>query len=252
MRTRHRRVYYIGGLISLLGLPFLLLVSTSDVRSKAIPLGAIEIVQPPDWHVARRDFSLQEQPSYTFIGQTEAQMLSDFQSYLGLKGKYLKDPQRVNFPDSCSLNFFVQAVDILRINGCRFRLEHHGLLFWYSPASINAPQYEPATLLDEVQYLWQRISSSLSGAWNRYVSHEAPSIKIKILKYSDLGPPFKSSPTIKLDPWMATFCRVIGFWFVPIVLVWTALFFLSIRRLKKLLPNKRLELTEVPTANPDR
>ncbi len=141
MRTRHRRLYYIGGLISLLGLPFLFLVSTSGVRNRAIPLGAIEIVQPPDWHVTGRDFSLQEQASYRFIGQTEADKLLNFESLLKLKSKYFKGLQRITFPDSCSFDFFVQALDILRTNKCRFGLEDHGLLFWYSPGSVTTPIY---------------------------------------------------------------------------------------------------------------
>ena len=251
MKINHHKKYYVGGLISLICLPILLLISTTEVRKKAIYYGSIEVQTASDGIIDDFGYGPEAESLYVFIGNDEITKLSNFQQYCQTYTQKSRINQKLNLPDKCNYNFVVQVLDILHLNKFVFGLDHKIIRFTYRPELDFRQQCEPASTAEEFQYIYSELSKIVSKL-KEYFSEE-PIQRIRIIKYSDLGPPpplygplyFPANyEKTKEEPRSSLYFRTIGLWFVPIILLWILLLVLSIRRNRKLLPNQALKLTE--------
>jgi hypothetical protein len=109
-------------------------------------------------------------------------------------------------------------------------------------------EYAPLTASERFQY----VLSELSRLLDTIESHLTGSRRVRMIRYSDLGPPPRSYGTFffspaylpeKPEPPEAVLFRSMGMWLAPIAVLWVILLLLSVRS-ARLLPNKRLHLTE--------
>jgi hypothetical protein len=248
MQIKHHKKYYVGGSISLIFLPILFFISTTEVRKKAIHYGSIEIQLSEDYG-SYPDLMLSSSESpYVFLGDDETTKLSNFQQFCQSDFRESKNILRINLPDNSSYNFFIQLIDILKRNKFEFSLGHNTIWGKYRPELNYQQVYEPASIVEEFYYIYSELSTKVSTI-KKYLSDE-PIQRIRITKYADLGPPpsligsHYTPEIIKEEPRSSFYFRTIGLWFVPIIMLWIFLFILSIRRNNKLLPNQALKLTE--------
>jgi hypothetical protein len=245
MKINHPKIYYVGGLISLIFLPILFFISTNEYRKRAIHYGSIEVRIADDRHI---DF-YKEPPEllYVFLGNDETLILSNFQQYCQSYKQNSRTIQKLYLPENCSYNFFIQVLDILHVNKFVFGLDHQTIRFTYRPDLDFRQECEPASTAEEFQYVFSELTKIFS-ALKEYFSDE-PRYSVRILKYSDLGPPPSlygpffypaNYEKTKEEPRSSLYFRTIGLWFVPIILLWLLLFILSIKRNRKLLPNQAL------------
>jgi hypothetical protein len=248
MKIKHRKKYYVGGLISLIFLPILFFISTTEIRNKAIHYGSIEVGVALDG--TDNNMSLLPESAYVFLGNDETIKLSKFEQYCQSKKQVSELILKATLPDSCTYNFFVQAINILQRNKFASGIDHKTIKFRYWPKFSYQQEYESANDVEEIQYVYSKLSKILLTILDR--SYE-PKRTIRKYTYYDIGPPPSMFgrlffppryERIKEEPRSSLYFRIIGLWFVPIIFLWILLFILSITRNRKLLPNQALKLTE--------
>jgi hypothetical protein len=250
MKIKHRKKYYVGGFISLIFLPILFFLSTTEIRQKAINYGSIEVNAVPDGATDRGMLPSPPESLYVFIGGAEETKLFNFQQFCQTKKERSRTILKVDLPENCNYGFVVRVIDILHCNNYECGIDHRTIRFNYRPDRNYQPEYEPASTAEEFQYLYTKFLLVVANI-KEYFADE-PVHKLRILKYSDLGPPsgmygsidFTTNSKIKEEPKSSYYFRVYDSWFIPIILLWLLLFILSIRRNRKLLPNQALKLTE--------
>jgi hypothetical protein len=243
MRKRHTKIYYVGGLISLLFLPVIFFISTIETRKRAINLGSLEVLTYP-WDIcANPDASSRPESLYVFLGKDEDIMLHNFQQFcqcMKMKPNYLL---KFYLPEKCSYNFFVQVIDILQINNYASSICHRMVECFYDPYLNFLQEYEPMGIVEEYEYIVSTINNYI---WSRPESTHT----IRLLDYRESYPPnplgilyFPSNHKIKEEPKSRILFQTIGLWFLLMIFLWVCLLIISIRRIK-LLPNQALKLTE--------
>jgi hypothetical protein len=244
MHKRHTRIYYVGGLISLLLIPLVFFISTIEIRKRAISLGSIEVVTYP-WDIcANPDASSRPESLYVFLGKDEDIMIQRFQQFcqcMKMKPNYLL---KFYLPEKCSYNFFVQVIDILQINNYASSICHRMVECFYDPYLNFSQEYEPMGIAEEYEYIVSTINNYI---WSR---PDDTIHTIRLLDYREYYPPnplgilyFPSKGKIKEEPKSTILFHTVGLWLVLIIFLWICLLILSIRRMK-LLPIQALKLTE--------
>lgn len=241
MKIKHTKIYYVGGLISLIFLPILFFISTIGIREKAVSYGLIEVDVAYGYNIIP---FYRPELQYVFLGNNEQAKLYNFQQFCQTIKSNSDTIYRLELPEICSYNFFIQVIDILQENKFRCGLDHRIIKFDYRPNLNFRQEYEPISIAEEFQYVRSEISK-LIDSFKMYITGK-PVQRIRILKYTDYGPPptgfgsfyFSSSYSkIKEEPKSSIYFRTLSLWFVPIILLWMFLFILSIKRNNKLLPN---------------
>jgi hypothetical protein len=234
MPIKHSRKYYVGGLFSLIILPILFLISTTEVRKRAISYASIEVDVPPVGDVPIAEDI--PESVFLFHGSGEAEKLLDLQQFCQTIKLRPKTIYELELPEKCSYGFFVQVIDLLRRNNCDCGANERIIKFDYRPDQVFQQEYEPLTIDEECQFISSELSTWVDSIKTFVGGNPIPEVRIR--KYTGLGPPptmlglFRFSyvdSRIKQEPRSAFLFRSIGLWFVPIIVLWVLLLFLSIK-----------------------
>jgi hypothetical protein len=183
MKIKHKKKYYVGGLISLLILPVLFFISTIGARNKAVHYASIfvESTFNEDWQFTNISVS----SIYLFEGVDEATKLKNFQQYFYTHTHKPKEFHKLTLPNNCSYNFFVQVADILHRNKFVFGVSHKTIVFVYDPRFIYEQEYQSASTDEEYEYVrseFAKIVSTIKECFS-----DEPIQRDRTLKYYDQG-----------------------------------------------------------------
>jgi hypothetical protein len=191
MRTYHKKIYYVGGLISLIVLPTILLLSTIEARRQAKVFHKIEVnVHDP---YALNKLMVQDPPEslYVFIGANENIQLENLKQFCETHQQEQRYILKGDLPKNCSYNFVIKMVDIFQCHQFVAGIDKHCVRFKYCPQySIHSetllmsdqtivgrkthyyPRYNPQeqiqhhSLIEKIQYGYSRLSLALTKIWD--------------------------------------------------------------------------------------
>jgi hypothetical protein len=241
------KLYYVGGIISLAVLPFLLLVCTSEIGRGSSVYTSIEIiaktghlkvyVPPPPECVLQ------------LAGSTEIERLQLFDAFCVSKQSRSDTIYRVDLPRECNYNLFVSILDILRERRFKSGVTKRTIRFAFSPDVEYRQTYEASTWAEEFQYIRSEIGQVIDSTVASLGGHPKPDVRIMV--YSDMAPtltPYGDmyvtpvASAVKAAPKSAAILQVPILWLLSLAAMWLVLLILSLRRIE-LLPNQRLHLT---------
>ncbi len=141
MRNRHPKIFYVGGLLSLVCLPILLIVRTTDARKNAIEYGSIQV------DISRGGSSLYRQPDtvYQLLGDTETDKLRHLNQFCAQMKSRSDTIQRLLLPPKCTYGFFIELINTLRDNHFACGVEDNIVRFAYRPDMPFQQEYAPLT-----------------------------------------------------------------------------------------------------------
>jgi hypothetical protein len=238
------KLYYVGGIISLGVLPFLLLFSLSEIGRGSSGYTSIEIiaesaclrvyVPPPPERVVQ------------LAGTTDIERLHIFDAFCASIQSRSDTIYRVDLPPQCNYNLFVSILDILRERRCQSGVTKRSIRFAFRPDVEYRQIYEASTWAEEFKFIRSEIGQVIDTAVASLGGHPKPDVRIMV--YSDLAPtvtPFGDmyvtpvASTVKAAPRSAALLQVPILWLLSLAAIWLVLLILSLRRIE-LLPNKRL------------
>jgi hypothetical protein len=228
MHTRHHKKHYVSGLISLIGIPILLLVSTSGVRKQACC--SIE-AQPEFGGDPAISFSKPE-TLYVFRGDNEIIKLERFNEFC--KSMKLKDKIiiTVNLPERCNYDLFIQVIDILQLNDYLSYISHRKIYGYYRPDLNFSREIVAPNALDEVQYLYSVLVKKITLIKYYFVGEPE---RDRTIRYSELAPPsplstnaigFPMPQKIKEEPMCEILLSDTSSWSIYIIISWLFLLLL--------------------------
>lgn len=225
MWIKQIKKYYVGGLISLIFLPLFFLISTSEIRKNAIHYGIIEVIVDYNVHY------FGPETTYIFQGNDESINLSNFQQFCqNTKSNSRSLLITINLPKGCSHNFFIQVLDILQ--GNKFAIYWYpyrkSILGYYHPKQNYHQESEPVSMTEEVKFIYSELSKFIYNITHALLDKP---INNRVVKYTDLVDP----PSIrKEEPRSLILFQAIDLWLIPIILLWTLLLIVSLRRNRRL------------------
>ncbi len=249
-RMRHFTRYYVGGLLSLVILPVLLLLWTSESRKRAVVYGSIEVAVV--LHGSRIDAPPAPEQSYSLTGLEDTDRLRNLQVFCRSVKAKSDTIYKLALPNNCSYGFFVQVVNTLRDHGFEGGAEGGTIRFAFRPDLTFRQDYQPLTWAEEFQFVRSELSQLVDSIKVSLGGRSEHSVRTVEYRLRDLGSlrgsfgDFYFSPlnsTVKPVPRSAIVFHSLGLWTLPIVVLWFLLLILSYRR-ARLLPKRRLQMTE--------
>jgi hypothetical protein len=245
MNRKHNKIFYTGGLISLIILPILAYLFTSDSRGKAVKYSSIEIIMPPeglDVEVAVKTYNYS-------LRSNESAQIDSFNRYCTdlhireIKSSFLL---QIYLPENCDYNLVVQLLDILNDNNFNSYFSKRSIKAFHCRQPYMNHTQTYMLLLKEFEKKPFKWYYSLSYYAKQMYNSIMPSDKKSILTYTIEGSPEAYLKELRENEQHILLIDTLGAWFYPIIIVWILLFILSIRRnMYKVLPaNQALKLTE--------
>ncbi len=236
MVSKRPKKYYVGGLISLIVLPIILVLATIDARKKAIHYGSFELISSfeldnPPSNVSYSQIAFKES-SYTFIGIDEDTRLAYFRNSCASVGNKSYFRLRICLPENSSYNLFIQVLDALQMNKYKFTVDKNVIYAIHSSKYQYPIQYESASLADEYQYVASKIKEIMLDI-KSYISNDFD-YSFRIMTYSDMHPSLSTTDKYKDETKIEFYSQVIGLWFVPIIAGWLILLIISIKLANKI------------------
>jgi hypothetical protein len=248
MSSAHKSKFYIGGLISLVLLPSVLLLSTVDQRRKAAAHGEIPVTSFPEAEYVTYISEPVVEVRYSFVGRDGTERLRLLEEFCQGITAGSDTVYRVALPEGSTYGFLVQVIDLLRCSQFYCGIDSRDVVFASNPGLSYEATYESATWKEELQYLWSECSTTVQSLKNS-LGLTRP-VHTRILKYSDPGPPpswtggssfLRHGITartvfdiprrpLKQEPRSAALIRSLGWWLVPMLSLWMILFVLSVNR----------------------
>jgi len=145
MKHKHKKMYYIGGLISLSVLPILLFLYTSKASRNAIRYGSIEI-QLPIGGGFRDQFSIPPTYRFRFANANQLIQIDSMRKYSALlvaQNEQSYFMLQIELPTERSIQFVVNVLDFLNENNYGYTLTrgHIATIHYRSGVHNRASEY---------------------------------------------------------------------------------------------------------------